>query len=291
MSNEIDSLLDLPEVEAMIAHHQNVYGAVNIGGVDDGGVPVVVGARKIGSISGDAGDNELKALALSLNAILSQMVESRNIKIDLSKRMMMLVERLQKAEERLAGPMRRRSDDIERQSGQLAEAATTDPLTGVLNRRGLEIRLNKAVGAAIADSTPITVLMIDVDHFKSVNDDYGHLVGDKVLALLGETLSKGRRSEDLIGRWGGEEFLAVLPDCSVEDGNHIAESIRGAIEALAIETEKGELRITASIGVCGAHIAMDDVVSMEQCVLDIVSTADERLYAAKESGRNCVVSK
>jgi diguanylate cyclase (GGDEF)-like protein len=291
MTTEIDRLMALPQVKAIVEHHIEVFGDVAVHPPDDSQFSILIGARKIGSLKGAGEERHLKALSLALNGILAQLEVTRSTKIELSKRMMLLVERLQRAEEKLAGPMRRRSDDIERRSDQLAEAATTDPLTSVLNRRGLEIRLNKAVQEALLDSNPLTVMMIDVDHFKAVNDDYGHLVGDQVLALLGQTLKADRRSDDLIGRWGGEEFLIVLPDCDESDGLDIGESIRRAIEALSIPTDKGELKITASIGVSTARLCSEGSASVESDVLEIVSKADELLYIAKESGRNRVVSK
>jgi diguanylate cyclase (GGDEF)-like protein len=290
MSTEIDRLLATPHVQAIIEHHKDSFGSIEFCAPESSELPIFVGARKVASLKGSAGASNLKALCLSLNGILAQLEVTRSVKIDLSKRMILLVERLQKAEDRLAGPMRRRSDDIEKKSDMLAEAATTDPLTNVLNRRGLEIRLNKAVQAAVVDATPITVMMIDVDHFKAVNDDYGHLVGDQVLAVLGNTLMDGRRSDDLIGRWGGEEFLVVLPDCNESDGHQIGDSIRAAIEALSFPTDKGELKITASIGACTMRLSENSERSVDESVIDIVATADSRLYVAKESGRNRVVS-
>ena len=291
MNKEIERLLESPQVQAIVEHHKAAFGEVIVCEPEDSEFSIVIGARKVASLKGDGESRHLKALTLSLNGIMAHLELTRSVKIELSRRMMLLVERLQKAEEKLAGPMRRRSDDIERRSNQLAEAATTDPLTNVLNRRGLEVRLNKAIAAASADNTAVTVMMIDVDHFKAVNDDYGHLVGDKVLALLGQTLMVGRRSEDIIGRWGGEEFLIVLPDCPEGDGHEVADTIREAIEALSIPTDKGELQITASIGVCGMRISDSESESAEQWVIDIVANADERLYIAKENGRNRVVSK
>ncbi len=291
MNKEIERLLESPQVQAIVEHYKSAYGDVIICEPEDSEFSIVIGARKIASLKGDGEARHLKALTLSLNGIMAHLELTRSVKIDLSKRMMLLVDRLQKAEEKLAGPMRRRSDDIERRSDQLAEAATTDPLTNVLNRRGLEVRLNKVIAAAAADNTSVTVMMIDVDHFKAVNDDYGHLVGDKVLALLGQTLMVGRRSEDIIGRWGGEEFLIVLPDCPERSGHEVADTIRQSIGALSIPTDKGELQITASIGVCGMRISDSEIESAEKWVVDIVANADERLYIAKENGRNRVVSK
>jgi diguanylate cyclase (GGDEF)-like protein len=132
--------------------------------------------------------------------------------------------------------------------------------------------------------------MVDVDHFKSVNDNYGHLVGDQVLAVLGRELLKERRRNDVVGRWGGEEFLLGLPDCPAASAGPIAESIRARIAALSVDTDKGPLRFSASLGVAVGVLDASalEVENAAGPAESLVAAADERLYAAKQGGRDRV---
>jgi diguanylate cyclase (GGDEF)-like protein len=128
----------------------------------------------------------------------------------------------------------------------------------------------------------VSLLMIDIDHFKSVNDRYGHPAGDRVLRDVARLLQEGVRTVDTVGRYGGEEFVAILPQTEMADARQLAERLRRAIEAHVVKVPAGEIRVTVSIGVAkypAVAIATPD---------DLVRAADQALYRAKEEGRNRV---
>jgi diguanylate cyclase (GGDEF)-like protein len=153
--------------------------------------------------------------------------------------------------------------------------AATDPLTGLPNRRTLEQRLHSLVASA----TSFSIVMADLDHFKLLNDTHGHEAGDQALVVFARVLTETMREEDLLCRWGGEEFTVVLPDVDLDEAIATTERVR---EALALALLRGTTpRFTASFGV--AHSAGDGDLE------DLVRRADQALYAAKEAGRNRTV--
>ena len=158
--------------------------------------------------------------------------------------------------------------------------AAVDPLTGVYNRRFGLGRLKEEWGRAIRSETPLGLLAFDLDHFKSVNDTYGHLTGDRVLRDVTAAARLVLRDGDVLIRTGGEEFLAVLPGAGPEDTRGIGERIRRATEAVEVHVDGGVVRPTVSIG--AAVFPAVTVASPEQ----LTELADEALYAAKRSGRN-----
>jgi diguanylate cyclase (GGDEF)-like protein/PAS domain S-box-containing protein len=163
---------------------------------------------------------------------------------------------------------------------ELIDAALTDPLTGLHNRRGLEGRaeaLHFRPGGV-----PVTQvwIMVDIDHFKRVNDTHGHEAGDEVLKGVAEALRSTARGADLVARFGGEEFVLVLPDTSAELAVRIAERLRVAIEALSTDVGGQVIRVTASFGV--AQRAAQD------SQLEVLERADAALYSSKKDGRNRV---
>ncbi|MGS2744858.1 diguanylate cyclase [Halomonas sp. LS-001] len=168
---------------------------------------------------------------------------------------------------------------------RLYRQATHDPLTGLLNRGALELRLAdiEREEARSGESIPYALLMMDIDHFKRVNDTYGHSVGDKVLREFARLMALQVRSGDFVARYGGEEFVVVLLDISATDAAVIAERIRDAIEhATLFDHDGNRVPITTSIGVACPESSQQSEQTLRR--------ADERLYRAKESGRNCVVS-
>ena len=167
-------------------------------------------------------------------------------------------------------------------NARLEALALTDPLTLVLNRRALVNRLMAEVDRARRYESVVTILMIDLDHFKGVNDTYGHLAGDQVLRDVAQLLQHEVRSVDIVARYGGEEFIVVLPETSTEGGVTFAERIRERIEARTFESTGHSLLLTTSIGVASFPSAR--VASMEE----LVARADEALYRAKAEGRNRV---
>ena len=171
---------------------------------------------------------------------------------------------------------------IARVEDELTTLATTDGLTGVQNRRSLFGAAQGLMRLGARARRPLSVIVLDVDHFKRVNDEHGHAIGDDairhVVALAGGTL----RDSDLIGRIGGEEFAIVCPETSPEGGRQVAEKVRAAIEAAPLTLEAGPLPLTVSLGVHSAIPHRQDVIE------DFVAAADEALYDAKRNGRNRV---
>ena len=164
---------------------------------------------------------------------------------------------------------------------KLVEMATQDFLTGLLNRRETFHRLDEELQRSRRLATPFSVLLLDLDHFKQVNDVHGHSAGDLVLQAVAAALRQGVRPYDLCCRYGGEEFLVILPETALEAAAGIAERLRHDIENLKIAvTKKTDLRITASIG--AATLVGNE--SIDQ----LIARADEAMYNAKASGRNRV---
>jgi diguanylate cyclase (GGDEF)-like protein len=158
--------------------------------------------------------------------------------------------------------------------------AMKDSLTDLWNRRVIFEMLEKEISRAQRENLPLVVVMIDLDHFKAVNDTYGHLTGDVVLEEAARRLAELMRPYDFAGRYGGEEFLIVLPGCSPSNGIRRAEDFRRAIADSPVPTACGALTVTCSLG----------VASHEKALLaeDLIHIADEALYRAKRLGRNCV---
>jgi len=167
---------------------------------------------------------------------------------------------------------------------QQRELAIRDGLTGVYNRRALIDALHRFAAQARRDAEPMALLMIDIDHFKTVNDRYGHLAGDEVLREVAQRTLRRIRQSDLLARYGGEEFLAVLPNTDVEGARKLAESIREAIAAQPVLVLGQMITVAVSIGV---HAGTP---SREEAGIDaLIGASDVALYRAKALGRNCVV--
>ena len=162
--------------------------------------------------------------------------------------------------------------------------ALTDTLTGLYNRRYLNVHLEKLLKQADEQRKPIAVLMFDIDHFKAVNDTYGHGVGDEVLKGFSNRIKGRLRTFDILARTGGEEFVAVLVDVPLEKACYIAERVRRSIaeDPFPASVEAGELSISTSVG--GVYLGTD--TGEVDAVLDRV---DKYLYEAKENGRNQVI--
>lgn len=173
---------------------------------------------------------------------------------------------------------------LEEVNAMLANQAATDALTGLPNRRALEQVLARDLARSDRSGEPLSVVMIDVDHFKRFNDTYGHLVGDQVLRHLGAIVQRSLRDGDLVARFGGEEFCIVLPRATSEGALLAARRVRMAVERGKLKVESGELAVTASFGVS----TYDPTVKARR-VDDLFKEADQALYAAKARGRNCVV--
>ncbi|MFO0551416.1 MAG: GGDEF domain-containing protein [Polyangiaceae bacterium] len=173
-------------------------------------------------------------------------------------------------------------DEEEAAMRRIYEAAILDGLTGVHNRKHFEERLTAELAHATRNASPLSVIMIDVDHFKRVNDTYGHLAGDAVLRTVASTMSKCLRQEDTLARYGGEEFVVLLRGPG-QQALALAERLRGANESTPIQFEERTIRITSSGGVASL-----DEVGMRPERAALIGAADGRLYRAKEAGRNRV---
>jgi diguanylate cyclase (GGDEF)-like protein len=172
-------------------------------------------------------------------------------------------------------------EEINNLQGKMYQMALHDTLTGLFNRRFLAETLERELSRAKRENQPVSLLMIDIDHFKLVNDSFGHKAGDEVLKSFGEHLLAHIRTEDIAFRYGGEEFLVVLPGASLHDSQLRADNIRKMVEEISFSIEDKHGQITVSVGVAeypGNGSTPDEVLTK----------ADAALYAAKRAGRNRV---
>ena len=160
-------------------------------------------------------------------------------------------------------------------------AASIDPLTGLFNRRGFAEASARLIEREAGAGRPVTVLILDIDYFKSINDRFGHPAGDEILKLFATVVTNNLRITDLSGRIGGEEFAALLP-CSLEEGASVAERVRENFEASGLVSDDGPVDTTVSIGVAGGPAGTELEV--------LLAAADTALYQAKRGGRNRVVA-
>ena len=274
----------------LLEHYRALHGTAEVLPGDEEGIPILCGARKVAVLRADGPSEMVELLVLALSALLDIVVRERRRHQVLGDRLGALAERLNRAEGELAGPMRRRTEDLRRQREVLRTAATTDGLTDVLNRRGLEQQLRHLAALSEKDQLPMAVLLIDLDHFKDVNDTYGHLAGDMVLASLGSALKEGRRRDDVVGRWGGEEFAVGLPACPWSAAHRIAEEIRERVGIMEVDAGKHVIRITASIGLAVGTVTRQQLgmESIAGGATHLLALADQELYKAKARGRNRV---
>jgi diguanylate cyclase len=162
----------------------------------------------------------------------------------------------------------------------------TDALTSLGNRKFFNLAIEKSVAHAHDAKEPLTLLLADIDHFKKINDTYGHVVGDRVLQFVASTLKRSLKPSDVAARYGGEEFAIILPKTAIDAGEKLADRIRQAVmkgELVKQSTGEKHSALTISIGVAALH----DGASAQS----LIEAADVCLYAAKRSGRNCVVGE
>ncbi len=164
---------------------------------------------------------------------------------------------------------------------RLEEQATTDGMTGLLNKRTLISEAERRIKVALRFKKPLGMLVVDIDHFKKVNDTYGHDVGDVVIKGLGEVLRRIKRDTDIVGRFGGEEFVIVCEQTDEEGSKNLAERLRRELENTTFQTEMGPLSVTCSVGVAPFPTAGQDWAAL-------FKATDEALYASKNNGRNQV---
>lgn len=173
--------------------------------------------------------------------------------------------------------------ELARQADQLEELAYTDELTQLHNRRFLSGQLNALVAGSRRHQRALGVVLVDVDRFKTLNDEHGHEVGDLVLQDVARRMAARLREEDLLGRWGGEEFLVLLPDTEVEGARLAAEGLREAVAETPVGARGATIAVTVSAGVAGW--------TTDETPRQVLRRADAALYAAKADGRDRVVGR
>jgi len=195
---------------------------------------------------------------------------------------------LQVQKQQLELAVQHRTEDLEREKSELLRAreqmrhyAEHDDLTGLWNHRIIVERLRAEVAKSQRERTPLSVILVDLDHFKQINDTFGHLAGDLALKEMGAIFLRSTRPYDWVGRYGGEEFLLILPGSNYAAARVRAEELRMAVESARITYVDRSIQITASFGVASGFPTDEG---------KLIKTADGALYAAKANGRNCVVS-
>lgn len=171
--------------------------------------------------------------------------------------------------------------ELEKALAYARSLARTDELTGLLNRREINALIEYEMVRAERNKHEFSVIMTDIDFFKDVNDVHGHLVGDRVLQEIAQLLSQNIRAQDFVARWGGEEFLLLLPETPAEEAVELADRLRQAINALPMAGNETLFYTTMSFGVCGHEAGMS--------LNTLINCADKALYLCKNSGRNKVM--
>ena len=174
--------------------------------------------------------------------------------------------------------------ELQEKNATLKTLADMDGLTGVYNNRFFQNALDRELSRSTRNKAYLSIILIDIDHFKKFNDTYGHLVGDFVLTEFSSVLGGNLREYDTLARYGGEEFVVILPETGLEDGLIVAEKLRAAVDAAVLRDASKEYRVTASFGVsCFNPLAEQPYKKTE-----LIKLADEGLYEAKDNGRNQV---
>jgi diguanylate cyclase (GGDEF)-like protein len=254
--------------------------------------PTVLGFRSIGDALGEMALLEnlpRSATVIALNTVslwslsremFYQFVGENHPSFSLDL-MNMLSSRIRKAdEERRRGYVREKEQVVVLET--LSKQATHDPLTGLFNRRYLDQILYGEIAHARQNGSLVGILMADVDHFKQVNDKYGHKAGDLMLQALGGLMKKSVRSADIVCRYGGEEFVIIMPGATVPTVRKCAEEIRNKFQALRVISENDELQATISLGAAIYPLHGSNVD-------DVFVHADRAMYQAKQGGRNRVI--
>jgi diguanylate cyclase (GGDEF)-like protein len=172
--------------------------------------------------------------------------------------------------------------DNSRRVEQMEHQAVTDQLTGLYNRRAFADMAEKEVGRARRYQRPLALILFDIDHFKQVNDTHGHLVGDQVLRILTEKVTKTTRSTDFVCRYGGEEFIVLMPEAGREEALAMAERLREMVSGITVVAPEGTLSLTISLGIAALGSAAEETLE------GLINRADKAMYEAKAAGRNTV---
>jgi diguanylate cyclase (GGDEF)-like protein len=179
--------------------------------------------------------------------------------------------------------LQRRNEELRALSERLLALSATDALTGLANRRAFDERLAVEVARANRYGTPLALVMIDLDHFKELNDRFGHQAGDEVLKRVSALVDREKRLGDMVARYGGEELAAILPHTEARSAMIWAERVRQSMSATEVRSESSTLNVTASFGIAGATPERERPATL-------IEAADQALYEAKRQGRNRVVA-
>ncbi|MEA2338960.1 MAG: two-component system, cell cycle response regulator [Thermoanaerobaculia bacterium] len=193
-------------------------------------------------------------------------------------------ERVRELKERLAS-LESANIDLVRRNTALSEISARDSLTGLYNRWYVMEKIDSEMNRSLRHGSPVSLIMLDIDHFKRVNDSFGHSAGDRVLQSVGQVLRDSCRVYDVPGRYGGEEFCVVLPETRVGNTTVVAERIRERLAASRFEVGSDSVVVTASIGIAGID-SIDGESTLSPSIL--IDRADQALYSAKHRGRNRV---
>lgn len=173
--------------------------------------------------------------------------------------------------------------ELEEARAEAQRSASTDLLTGVLNRRRFIQVAESILGRASRSGRPVAVILLDIDNFKRINDQYGHRAGDEVLQRIGRLCSATLRPEDQVARWGGEEFVALLPDCSAQEALAVARRLRTAMTGALFQVNDGTLQVSASIGVASTELGVEGLDHL-------LTLADRAMYEVKRNGKDSVMA-
>jgi diguanylate cyclase (GGDEF)-like protein len=190
--------------------------------------------------------------------------------------------RFQELEQRMLS-LQRENLDLVVKNRALSEVSSRDALTGLYNRWYVIEKIDSEINRAMRHGSPMSLLMLDVDHFKRINDTWGHAAGDDVLRAIGKLLRESCRVYDVPGRYGGEEFCIVLPETKPGNTSVVAERIRKRLESTELACGGEPITVTASIGIAGMEAPADDEILSPAALID---RADRALYSAKSRGRN-----
>lgn len=194
-----------------------------------------------------------------------------------------VMQQMLSANEKLRSDLTHTEEELRRTADELAsrrEEARTDPLTGLLNRRALDEQVNRLLSAWRSDAEAFSAMLLDIDHFKRFNDTHGHPAGDAALKAFADGVREALRGQDVVARFGGEEFAVLMPSTSLEQSIGAVQKAYDAIHRLRVEVEGQSLALTASIGVAS--------IQPGERGDHLITRADEALYAAKSAGRDCV---
>lgn len=228
----------------------------------------------------------IEAIFLSLaiaNRIRAESLQRIRLQEETQKAQAKALEVQRRANETLEQNVQERTEELREANRKLQRLSDTDQLTGISNRRSLERFVRHTFDRAIVSGTSLAVLMIDVDHFKPINDTHGHQVGDDCLRVIAERIQESTRwPADMVARYGGEEFCVVLPDSDHQTAMNAGERIRASIATKPIPTRIGQLQLTISVGIHASVPVAGDSTE------DFFRRADEALYRSKQEGRNRV---